>query len=197
MYRIGLIVRASSPNSAYDAFFDGLHELGYVEGKDIVVERRYAEGKAERYPELAVDLVRLKVDLIVVFTTPAGLARGKVRHDHNSNPNPDGQRSRGNRTSQEPCPPGRKRNWSCHTFSRTQCEATRITPKEVVPRASRVAVLYNAANPVNVHVLGQTQEAARRLALVLQPHEVRSFGLPRRVRLDRETPSTCVDGIRR
>lgn len=74
VYRIGLIVRTSSPNSAYDAFFDGLRELGYVEGKNIVVERRYAEGKAERYPELAVDLVRLKVDLIVVFTTPAALA---------------------------------------------------------------------------------------------------------------------------
>src|SRR5438128_9892429 len=48
-----------------DAFRQGLRELGYVEGKNIVIESRWAEGKTERLPELAAELVRLKVDIIV------------------------------------------------------------------------------------------------------------------------------------
>src|SRR6267143_5285737 len=48
-----------------EAFRQGLRELGYVEGKNIVIEYRYAEGKADRERELAVELVRLKVDIIV------------------------------------------------------------------------------------------------------------------------------------
>jgi putative tryptophan/tyrosine transport system substrate-binding protein len=48
--------------------------LGYVEGQNLVVERRYSEGRAERFPEFAAELVRLKADIIIVTTTPAALA---------------------------------------------------------------------------------------------------------------------------
>ena len=64
--RIGFLSAYPSTNSARrEAFGQGLRELGYVEGKNIVIEWRYAEGKLDRLPELAAELVRLKVDVIV------------------------------------------------------------------------------------------------------------------------------------
>src|SRR6266576_3643317 len=64
--RIGYLINALSANSdRIDAFRQGLRELGYVEGKNIVIEWRSAEGKLDRLPALAAELVRLKVDIIV------------------------------------------------------------------------------------------------------------------------------------
>lgn len=56
----------SSPDPSLEAFRQGLRDLGYVEGQNLVIEDRYAEGRAERLPDLAAELVRLKVDVIVV-----------------------------------------------------------------------------------------------------------------------------------
>src|SRR5436853_226422 len=70
--RIGRLEQSSSGTDA--AFRQGLRELGYVEGQNIVIEYRYAEGKAERLPELAAELVGLKVDVIVSGGTVAPLA---------------------------------------------------------------------------------------------------------------------------
>ena len=58
----------------YGALFDGLKDLGYQEGRNLIVERRYAEGRSERFQEFAAEMVRLKVDVIIVTTTPAGFA---------------------------------------------------------------------------------------------------------------------------
>ena len=65
--RIGFLVAgsASSVSARIEAFRQGLLELGYIEGKNIVIEWRFAEGKSERVPALAAELVRLKVDVIV------------------------------------------------------------------------------------------------------------------------------------
>ena len=65
--RIGFLIAASPSSIAarIEAFRQGLRELGYVEGKNIVIEWRYAEGKLDRLPALAAELVRLKVDIIV------------------------------------------------------------------------------------------------------------------------------------
>jgi putative ABC transport system substrate-binding protein len=60
-------------NPLYAALWQGLHEFGYVEGQNIAIERRYSEGRAERLPDLATTLVRLKVDVIVVDTCGAPL----------------------------------------------------------------------------------------------------------------------------
>src|SRR5947199_4037076 len=64
--------------STHPAFLQGLRDLGYVEGKNIVIEYRFAEGKLERLPDLAAELVRLKVDIIVTQSTPAAQAAKKA-----------------------------------------------------------------------------------------------------------------------
>ena len=69
--RIGYLAGASVETSSVDAFRQGLRDLGYVDGQNIIIEYRYAEGKFERLPDLANDLVNLRVDLIVVQSTPA------------------------------------------------------------------------------------------------------------------------------
>ena len=65
--KIGYLTGATRDGQAarIEAFRQGLRELGYVEGKNIVIEYRYAEGKLDRLPELAAELVRLKIDVIV------------------------------------------------------------------------------------------------------------------------------------
>src|SRR2546422_3886557 len=64
---------AASPHLR-DAFLQGLRDLGYVEGRNVVIEYRDAEGKLERLPALAGELVALKVDVIVVTSTPSAVA---------------------------------------------------------------------------------------------------------------------------
>src|SRR6266487_5108769 len=68
---------AASPHLR-DAFLQGLRDLGYVEGRNVVIEYRDAEGKLERLPALAAELVALKVDVIVAPNTPAALAAKQV-----------------------------------------------------------------------------------------------------------------------
>jgi ABC-type uncharacterized transport system substrate-binding protein len=77
--RIGFLSTASSATqSRTDAFRHGLRDLGYVEGQNIVIEYRYSEGKQDLATEMAAELIRLKVDLIVAPTTPAILAIKKA-----------------------------------------------------------------------------------------------------------------------
>src|SRR5499433_1002853 len=78
--RVGILAGASASNvsSRVEAFRQRLRELGYVEAKNIVIEYRYAEGKRERLPNLAAELVRLKVDVIVAFSPAAILAAKKA-----------------------------------------------------------------------------------------------------------------------
>jgi putative ABC transport system substrate-binding protein len=63
--RIGVLRGGSSPDPLVDAFRQGLRDLGYVEGRNVAIEYRWADGRTDRLPDLAADLVRLKVDVIV------------------------------------------------------------------------------------------------------------------------------------
>ena len=74
VYRIGYLALNAPPNPFYEAFREGLHDLGYVDGQNILLESRWAEGRPERLPVLAADLVRLKVDLIVTAAVAATAA---------------------------------------------------------------------------------------------------------------------------
>lgn len=83
VYRVGLLLPGprptqSNPNGLIPAFFQAMRELGYVEGRNLVVERRYGEDKYESLPELAAELVKLNPDVIVAVTTPSSLAAQKA-----------------------------------------------------------------------------------------------------------------------
>ena len=81
LYRIGVldVLGAASNEANLGAFRQGLQELGYVEGQNYVIEYRSADGRAERFPDLATELVRLKVDVIVTRGTSATLGARHVR----------------------------------------------------------------------------------------------------------------------
>jgi len=74
LVRIGMLRPGSPPDPFVETFRQALQELGYAEGQNLIIEIRWAEGKDERLPELAADLVRLKVDVIVAGGTPPVLA---------------------------------------------------------------------------------------------------------------------------
>src|SRR6266511_2776591 len=76
LYRIGFLGNSTAALEAnlVGPFREGLRDLGYVEGRNIVIEYRWAEGKYERFPELIAELVARKVDVIVTAGTPAALA---------------------------------------------------------------------------------------------------------------------------
>jgi len=71
-FRLGILV--NTRNTALDELLEALRDHGYVEGQNLIVESRFSEGVGERWPDLAAKLVALKVDAIVVQTTPAALA---------------------------------------------------------------------------------------------------------------------------
>ena len=105
VWRIGFI--SVTHTKVEDSFFQQLRELGYVERQNLLVERQYSEGRAERFAEFAAAFVRQNVDMIVVTTTPAGLAaRNATKTIPIVQPNsidPDGCRPR-----REPRPARRK-----------------------------------------------------------------------------------------
>ena len=78
--RIGYLTTASAAGEQprFDAFRQGLHALGHVEGKNVSIEMRHTDGKFDRLPELAAEFVRAKVDVLVVASTPAALAAKKA-----------------------------------------------------------------------------------------------------------------------
>ena len=76
VWRIGYLGLSAGPNETTEAFREGLRSLGYVEGRNLLIDYRWAAGKNERLPELAAELVRIKVDLIVAAaTTPVAAAK--------------------------------------------------------------------------------------------------------------------------
>ena len=174
VYRMGMIAMTFPPSPAFvrmwDAFSDGLRQLGYVEGKNILIERRYSEGQAERYTRLAAELVGLKVDLIMVITTPAALAAkaatGTIPILFVTAIDPVGAglaaslaRPGGNVTGLATLSP---------ELSTKRLELI----KELIPRVSRVAVLWNAGNPANAIVRAGMEEAGHRLGFGLRSYEV-------------------------
>ncbi len=155
----------------YDSLFDGLQEMGYAEGRNLVVERRYAQGDAKRFPEFAAEMVRLNVDIIIVTTTPAALAVKKatttipVVFPNAISPVESGV------VASLAHPGGNVTGGAAQTAALSTKRLDIL--KEVVPGLSRVAVLRNAANPALAYPWKQTQGAAGELGLTLRSLEVR------------------------
>jgi putative ABC transport system substrate-binding protein len=155
----------------YDALFEGLRELGYSEGKNLVVERRYAEGRSERFQEFAAEMVRLKVDIIIVTTTPAALAVKKatttipVVFPNAISPVESGV------VASLAHPGGNVTGGAAQTAALSMKRLEIL--KEVVPGLLRIAVLWNAANPALAYPWKQSQAAAGELGVSLRSLEVR------------------------
>jgi putative ABC transport system substrate-binding protein len=171
--RIGVIRERSPTDRFLEAFRQGLRELGYAEGRRIVIEYRYAHGVVDRFSDLAAELIRLKVDVLLVGGTSAA-------------------RSAKAQTTTVPIvfavagdPVG---SGLVASLARPGGNVTGITAlsvnsalsgkqfellKAAVPQVSRVAVLYNPANPAAGSALDGTREVARALAVELQALEVR------------------------
>jgi putative ABC transport system substrate-binding protein len=170
--RIGYLT-AQSPFSVaarVEAFRQGLRELGYVEGKNIIIESRYAEGKLDRSPALVAELVVLKVDVIVSggpqTTRLAKKATATIPIVMGFDNDPVGNgfvsslaRPGGNITGLSSLAP---------EISGKQLELL----KEIVPKLSRVAVLENSNEPANPQSLKEIELAAGVFAVQLQHLDV-------------------------
>jgi putative tryptophan/tyrosine transport system substrate-binding protein len=169
IWRMGFI--AQGYEKFYDALFEGLRELGYAEGRNLIVERRYAEGRAERFPEFAAEMIRLKVDIIVVSTTPAALA---VKNATTTIPVvfPNAISPVESGVVASLAHPGGNVTGGAAQTAILSTKRLAIL-KEVVPGLSRGAVLWNAANPALAYPWRQTQGAAGELGVTLQSIEVR------------------------
>jgi putative ABC transport system substrate-binding protein len=173
VYRIGLLSARSSSfeSTRAEAFRQGLRDLGYVEGKNIIIDYRYAEGKFERLPDLAAELVRLKVDVILALGVPPTRAAKQV-------------------TTTIPIVMGGGsdpvRTGLIASFARPGGNVTGLSDlnvdlitkrlellKEVVPKTSHVAVLLNPANPTNPLQLKETQSVAPALGVTVLILEIK------------------------
>ena len=159
-------------NARTDAFREGLRELGHVEGKNILIEYRYAEGKSDRLPDLATELVRLKVNVIVAPTTPAALAAKKATRTipivFTAAADPVGS---GLVTSLAH-PSGNVTGLSLVPGLEMSSKQLELL-KEAVPKLTRVAVLSDPGNQPTAGFVKEAERAARSLGLRLDVVEAR------------------------
>jgi putative ABC transport system substrate-binding protein len=160
----------SVPNQ--EAFRDGLRQLGYIEEQNIHVEYRYGRGKVERLPELAAELVGLKPDVIVAANTQSiDAVRRATKTIPIVFPVTFDPVASGFVASL--AHPGG--NLTGLTTLNQEVAGKRVDLlKEVIPRLSRIAVLWNPTNSASVFALKETEAAAKRLGMRMQTVEIRS-----------------------
>jgi len=173
VYRIGFLGNSTAALEAnlVGPFREGLRDLGYVEGGNIVIEYRWAEGKYERFPELIAELVALNVEIIVTAGTPAALAvkRAMVRI-------PLVMAAVGDPVGaglvESLARPGG--NFTGLTAIAPDLEGKRLELlREIVPKVSRVSFLLNPENALTVASEKQARAAAKVLRVDVQFVEVR------------------------
>ena len=165
VYRLGIL--APQPWPPFEAFRQQLHDLGYAERHNLVLEYRWAEGWSERFPELAAELVRLPVDVIVTWTTPAALAAQRATASIPIVMAAIGDAVGAGLVASLARPGG---NITGFTAINPDVEGKRLEfLKAVVPQATRIALLWNPANPrLHALIVQETQRAAQALGIQVQ-----------------------------
>lgn len=165
LWRIGYLDQGSTGNPYFEALRQGLHDLGWIEGQNIRVEARFAEGKTDRLPTLAVELVRLKMDVIATFTTPAALAAKqattKIPIVFGGAADPVGSEI----VSSLARPGGNITGWT-HQGLELRAKYLELL-KEAVPEATRFGVLWNPTNQAHKPSLKFIEAASERLKVQL------------------------------
>ena len=170
VWRMGFL--AQGYEKFYDALFAGLNELGYQEGRNLVVERRYAQGNAERFKEFAAEMVQLKVDVIIVSTTPAGFAvKSPATNIPVVFPNAISPVESG--LIESLSHPGGNITGGAAQTAALSTKRLEIL-KQVVPGLSHGAVLWNVGNRALAYPWKLTQNAAAELGVTLEPVQVTS-----------------------
>ena len=172
MRRIGWLSPASAADglSNLEALRTGLRELGYVEGQNITIEARWADGRSERLPELAAELVRLHVDVLCTSGSPASFAAKQATSTipivfaNVAFPDQTGL------VASYPRPGG---NITGVAFIGPEYGKRLELLKELSPKLSRVALIYNPDNRASVLALEETQRWATNLKVGLEPHKFR------------------------
>lgn len=174
LFRIGILgsTSANGLRERMKAFRDGLRVLGHEEGRDIVIEARWADGHYERLPKLLAELIASKVDVIITHGTPGALAAKQatttipivvavVGDALSSGIVPNLARPEANVTGS--------------TFFQPELAAKRVEIlKEALPNLSTVGVMLNLANPMNEPALPQMSQVASSRKLTLRQYDARS-----------------------
>jgi putative ABC transport system substrate-binding protein len=152
------------------AFEKRLAELGWIEGRTITIEYRWAEGRPERYAEIAADFVRLKVDAIVTggpATSAAKQATAVIPIVFALAPDPVGS----GLVASLARPGGNITGLSIQQAGTSSKRLELL--RDIVPGLHRIAIIFNAANPQTVTEMGEVQAVARTLGLEITPLEIR------------------------
>jgi putative ABC transport system substrate-binding protein len=171
VYRVGVLEPTPAVQNAtnLNALREGLRKLGYVEGQNLVIEYRSADGHAERFPDLALELVRLKVDVMVTRGTPAVQAAQNA-----SSTTPIVMAAMGAPflvVASLPRPAGNVTGLT--TFSQELIGKRIELLKELVPKLSRLALVHNIGNPMGPPEWEEAKSAARSLGLEVILFDVR------------------------
>ena len=173
MPRIGYLT-LDNPEPNFGYFKEGLEKLGYQDGRNIRIEFRYAEGKEERLAEFAAELVRLKVDVLVVRLTQAIIAAQQATREipivmvGAADPVATGLIASLAR-------PGGNITGTSSTVTETSRKLLEFI-REVLPRAKRVAVLVNANDAFSKLFLAQIQSAGQKVGIEILPAMIRATG---------------------
>jgi putative ABC transport system substrate-binding protein len=172
-HRIGMLTLGVGPGTPiFDAFQQGLREHGYVEGQNVALEYRYAQGDVARLAVLATELVRLKVNVVVTESIVAALAARQATNTIPIVMAVGGDPVRAGLAASLARPGG---NVTGLTVLAPELSAKRVQLlKEVVPKTTLVAVVWNPANPLGETYLRETEAAAQSLGLRVHRIEVRS-----------------------
>jgi putative ABC transport system substrate-binding protein len=167
--RIGILANYEGP--PWDGFRSGLRELGYVEGRTLLIEWRWADGRADRYPALASELVQAKVDLIVTSGTPAALAAKQATASIpivmtiSAFPEKVG-------LVESLAHPGGNITGLSHASPEVSGKRLQLL-KQLAPKTVRIVVLGDAASTIDVLAFRESQAAAAALGIELQRVDAR------------------------